>query len=223
MECFGDVSGHFKSLIKHNCEVVVVGVVIGDKVAAARCPNKTVRDVTDIKEAKWNDLTDLQKRRMIDCLADNPHLEFGYSLFTAEQLHTLKNHYLLHQDVCFPPDWDLALTGYAYGEIAMDRGVGDEPRLLYHIDRVASASQTEAVLNHIQQFVEMDQGVIADSARVKGIQAADCFAGAVAEDFKRDTNWLAEFNDSQITEASKTSLIQLENDLVEYDNTAARR
>lgn len=64
MEAYGDVSGHFKSLVDGHCEVVVVGVVSGDRIAAGRCPKRTVRSVRNVEEAKWSDLTDVQKRRL---------------------------------------------------------------------------------------------------------------------------------------------------------------
>lgn len=215
MECFGDVSGHFRSLIQQNCEVVVVGLVIGDSVSAGRCPNKTVRNVTDVKEAKWNDLNNVQKRRLIECFRDNEYLEFGYAKYTDEDLNTLDYNFLLHQDVTFPPDWDLAITGYSYGEIMFEYGARDENRLLFHLDHVASRPQTEAVIEHVETFVDITKPFVSSSENTAGVQAADCFAGAVAEDHKGDTDWLSYIEDDRITNVSNYSLSQLENDLDE--------
>lgn len=222
MDCFGDVSGHFRSLIKHNCEVVVVGVVMGDKVAAASCPNKTVRNVQDIREAKWNDLTDVQKRRIFDCFSENDILDFGYALFTPDHLNTIEYNYLLHQDVSFPPSWDLALTGYAYGEILFEYGAPDERRVLFYLDQVASTPQTEAVIDHVTDYVNLTKPFICKSENVGGVQAADCFAGAVAEDYKRDTSWLDSLDSSRITEVTNSSLAKLEYDLSQADADTSR-
>lgn len=188
MQAFGDVSGHFKSLIDGHCEVAVVGVVVGDQIAAGRCAKQIVRDVQDIKEAKWNDLTAVQKRRVVECLADSDRLQFGYATFTSDDFHTLRDHYLLHQDVCFPPDWDLALTGYAYGEVLFEHGAPDESRVVFEFDRVASRPQSEAIADHIETFVPDVNPFIAGSHDSAGIQSADCLAGAVAEDYKSDTD-----------------------------------
>ncbi len=223
MDAFGDVSGHFRNLISHECEVVVAGIVMGNKREAMRCPKKTVRNVNNVKEARWNDLTDIQKRRMVECLADNDYLSFGYTMYTADQLHDLSCNYLLHQDVGVPEPWDLALTAYAYTEILFQHGANEENRLIFYLDRVASKKQTNRVIGKVQDLVELDQVFISDSAKVKGVQAADCFAGAVAEDARRGTSWLDEFDHNQITEAKPAGLPRLENDLVEYDKNQARR
>jgi hypothetical protein len=217
MDAFGDVSGGFRGLIKGHCPVVVVGVVIGDRIAAGRCPNKTVRTVEDIPEAKWNDLTETQKRRHFECFGENEHLRFGYARFTSNHLHSLKNHYLLHQDVSFPPAWDLALTGYAYGEILFEYDAREERRVIFEFDRVASKKQSEHVANHIEQFVPEVNPFIKGSRQSSGIQAADCFAGAVAEDHKRGTEWLDFIDSDRIVSCSPMALVQLENDLDNHD------
>ena len=224
MEAFGDVSGNFRSLIKHECEVVVVGVVMAtDRVAAARCPKRTVRDVQNVDEAKWNELTDVQKRRMIECLSGDDSLEFGYTLFKADHLHQLEYNYLLHQDVSVPEPWDLALIAYAYTEILFQPGADELRRLLFYFDGVAWQKQANRVSGKIQHLVDLEQLVVSDSAQVKGVQAADCFAGAVAEDERHGTDYLGEFPADTVTEAVPGGLVQLEQDLRKYDKNQARR
>jgi len=213
MDAFGDVSGHFRNLLSAECEVAVVGVALGDGILAGRCPKQTVRNVTDIAEARWNDLTDVQKRRFIDCIADEERLDFGYAKFTRDQLHSLKNHYLLHQVGGMSPAWDLALTGYAYGEILFEAGARDETRNVFKLDRVGSKPQSQVIADHISQFIPNVNPFIEGSRKSAGIQAADCFAGAVAEDHKRGTDWLSEISDDRIVRAGSTALIQLESDL----------
>jgi len=85
MDYFGDESGHLESLPTGDCEVWTVVVIAGDKLAASRCAKKPVRNVTDVNEAKWNDLTDIQKRRFIDCVSDLDSLEFAHATIEAPQ------------------------------------------------------------------------------------------------------------------------------------------
>ncbi len=204
-------------MIQGHCDVVVVGVVFGDLIQAGRCAKKTVRKISNVDEAKWSDLTDTQKRRFIDCIAGNDDVEFGYAKFTREQMQTLENQYLLYQDVCFPPDWDLALTGYAYGEILFENGAHDEHRISFEFDHVASQKQSDDIVSHIEEFVPGSKPKYNSSHNSLGIQAADCFAGAVAEDHKSDTNWLDTIDRDRVVACSETSLVQLENDLYNYD------
>ncbi|WP_265109163.1 DUF3800 domain-containing protein [Halosolutus halophilus] len=217
MQGFGDVSGHFRSLINGHCDVVVVAVVFGDIIQAGQCPKQTVRNVSDVEEAKWSDLTEIQKRRFIDCLAENDDTELGYAKFTREQLQTLTDQYLLYQDVSFPPDWDLALTGYAYGELLFEQRARDARRVIFEFDHVASQSDSADIASHIEEFVPNSDPKYNSSHSSSGIQAADCFAGAVAEDHKRDTNWIDAIDNDRITSCSETSLVKLENDLDNYD------
>ncbi len=215
MRAYGDESGHLRGLLNGDCEVYVVGIVAGTQLDCFRCPKATVRRVTNIPEAKWNDLTDVQKRRLFECFASTDGLQFGYAVFTKEQLHTLQNYHLLYQNVSFPPAWDLALTGYAYGEILFDMGLVDHyHRPVFTFDRISSRPQCEAVRTHIHQFVPTLRVQFNGSRQVHGIQAADCLAGAVAEDQKHGTDWLDYLSDHTVIETYATALVQLENDLV---------
>lgn len=78
-----------------------MAIVGGDQVSCGRCPKKTVRNIQDIDEAKWNNLFDEQKRRLFECLADVDYIEFGYAVFKRDQLHSLENYHYLYQDVSF--------------------------------------------------------------------------------------------------------------------------
>lgn len=216
MDYFGDESGKLKGVLNGHCDVCVIGVVAGTKIDCMRCPKRTVRRVDDIPEAKWNDLLDTQKRRLFECFADQDNLQFGYSLFTRDKLQTMENYHLLYQDVNFPPAWDLALAGYAYGEILYEMGVPEERRSFFEFDRIASQKQSDAVVDHISHFVDLSNVYYNGSRQSQGIQAADCFAGAVAEDFKRDTDWKGYLDSSDIVECTHMSLLQLENLLSEY-------
>lgn len=216
MDYFGDESGHLKGVLNGDCEVFVIGVVGGDRVSCGRCPKQAVRNIKDISEAKWNDLLDKQKRRLFECFRDNDHLEFGYAAFTREQLHSVDLYHYLYQDVSFPPDWDLALTGYAYGEILYEMGAPQEQLATFTFDQIASKKQSKALEDHVNAFVSDVQMFIGKSKQVPGIQAADCLAGGIAEDLKRDTNWL-DYLETDAVSCAETALIQLENDLHTYE------
>jgi hypothetical protein len=217
MDYFGDESGHLRSVLQQEAEVCVIAVVGGDRVSCSRCPKQAVRNVTDIDEAKWNDLLETQKRRLFECFAENDHLQFGYARFTREQLKSVNNDYLLFQDVDLPPAWDLALSGYAYGEILFDMGALDERRSVFCFDRISSQKQCEAVADHVSEIVPDTKVTYEGSKQVDGIQAADCLAGAVAEDYKRDTDWLGYLDDEDVVQANYMSLAKLEADLHGYD------
>jgi hypothetical protein len=216
MDYFGDASGDLRGLLNGNCPVYVAAVVGGDSYSCARCTNKAVRQVTDLEEAKWNNLLDKRKRRLIECLAEQDHLQFGYALLTRDKLHSVEEYHHLYENVSFPPDWDLALEGYAYGEVLFEMGARDEQRPIFKFDRVSSKKQSEAVRDHVKTFVPDVNTFFQGSHQSKGIQAADCVAGAVAEDYKSDTDWLSEVSDERITECSSTALLQLEHSLDEY-------
>ncbi|QZY01247.1 hypothetical protein [Halobaculum roseum] len=162
-------------------------------------------------------MNDVQKRRMMGCFSDNDHLQFGYAKFERHQLQSLQLSHLLYQNVCLPPDWDLALEGFAYGEVLFEMGAPEEQRATFTFDRVASTPQCKAVRDHVLEFVGDVEVSYKGSRKEGGIQAADCFAGAVAEDLKRDTDWLSYIDERRITESSFSSLAQLENKLHEYE------
>jgi len=210
MDYFGDVSGDLRGLLNQNSKVVVVGVVAGDQVSCGRCPKQAVRRVDDIQEAKWNDLTDIQKRRLFECFADQDDLEFGYAVYDRDRLHSMDKYHYLYQDVSFPPDWDLALTGYAYGELLFEMDSPGDQRAIFTFDRVASKPQSKAVKKHVEEFVPDTNVFVGGSQQSGGIQAADCLAGAVAEDIKRDTDWIDHLDRESITTATYTSLAKLE-------------
>ncbi|UIP00326.1 hypothetical protein Hbl1158_02855 [Halobaculum sp. CBA1158] len=150
-------------------------------------------------------------------MSDNDHLQFGYAKFERGQLLSLNLSHLLYENVDLPPYWNLALEGYAYGEVLHEMGAQNEARSTFTFDRVNSTNQSEAVKQHISDFVGDVDITYKGSRKEGGIQTADCFAGAVAEDLKRGTDWLSNISDSRITESSYSSLVQLEHRLHEYD------
>ncbi|WP_324757133.1 DUF3800 domain-containing protein [Haloarcula sp. GH36] len=217
MDYFGDESGHLKGVLQGDCEICVMAIVAGDKVSCGQCAKRAVRNIDDIPEAKWNDLLDKQKRRLFECLADNEHIEFGFATFTQEKLRSVDGYHYLHQDVKFPPAWDLALAGYAYGEILYEMGASNENIATFTFDRISSKKQSEKVADHFQEYVPGVSPFIKGSRQSPGIQTADCLAGAVAEDHKGESDWLSNLDQSNITECSYSSLAKLETDLHRYE------
>lgn len=218
MDYYGDASGHLRGLLNGACDVYVAAVVAGDRISCGRCPKQAVRRIDDIPEAKWSDLLEVQKRRLFECFAENEHIKFGYALFTRDQLQRLKLSHLLYEGVNLPPAWDLALEGYAYGEILFEMDAKEDRRPPnFTFDRVASKAQSEDVSDHVEHFVEDIRPFIKGSRKSPGIQAADCFAGAVAEDYKSGSDWLNLLDGQEVIECSSISLLQLEHLLHEYD------
>lgn len=218
MDYFGDVSGHLHGLLHGDCDACVFGVVGGDRIAAGRCPKQAIRRADDIPEARWNDMPEVQKRRFFDCLIDQQDmLTYGYAVIRQEHLETLDKYHLLYQDVEFDIDWDLAFTGYVYGEILFEMNAQEDRRPTFTFDRVASKKQCEQVVEHLQEFISNVKPFYAGSRQEYGIQTADCLAGAIAEDERKGTNWREQLDDGNVVENAKsTALIQLENSLVNH-------
>lgn len=170
-----------RGVLQGDCEVCVIGVVAGERLDGYRCPKQILRRLTDIPEIKWRDLREPDKRRIFECFAAED-LQFGYASFTQEHLHSMENYHLLYQNVSFPPTWDLALAGYAYGEILYELGADEITQSIFECDRISSQNQSQAMIDHIEHFVPSIKTAYKGSRKVPGIQAADCLAGAVAED-----------------------------------------
>lgn len=218
MQYFGDVSGHLKGVLQGDCEVCVAAVVAGSRMDCYRCPKRTVRRITDIDEAKWTQLDEVQKRRFFTCLGEEDDLQFGYVVIDRQALHSMEHYHYLYQDVTLPPDWDLALEGYAYGEILFEMGAPDDPRGQFTFDRISSQAQTQSVAEHVTEFVPETEVTYDGSRQCSGIQTADCLAGGIVEEIRDDdADWLdAHLNTADVAECNDSSLIQLENDLDIY-------
>lgn len=212
MELYGDESGHLRSLLKGNEELFVLAVVAGDPECCMRCPKRAVRNVADIEEAKWSDLTDTQRRRMIDCLEEcEPDLSFGYVAIEREDLHRLKNHHRLYQnDLRY--DWDLCVVADCYAELVRELA-GDGSGCSFVFDRMISRKMSDKVVEVMEETTQEFDISYDNSRKVGGIQTADCFAGAVREHLLGGRSWLDEFE--SVTCATEFGLIGVERRL--YD------
>ena len=161
-------------------------------------------------------MKDVQKRRFFDCLSDQQDsLTYGYAIVRQKHLESLEKYHLLYQDSELDLEWDLAFTGYVYGEILFEMEAQKEKRTTFTFDRVASKKQSEKVAAHMDKFVQGLKSYYAGSRQKHGVQAADCLAGAIAEDERKGTNWKDKLDDRNVViNAKSNALIQLENDLV---------
>ncbi|GGM53182.1 hypothetical protein GCM10009006_37870 [Haloarcula argentinensis] len=215
MPYYGDISGDFRNLLNESCDVVTVAVVGGDLHDCYRCPKRAVRNIQYMDEAKWYEMEPNEKRRFIDCLADNQaDLEFGYAVFEMSDFTTLDSHYKLFQDVSFPPVWDIAIRAFAYIEILEELAGGS--RAEFYADQFRSAKQSDELCDLIEEFTDGIDVECVSSKQVDGVQAADCLAGAVSEQRKGGTPWLDHFGEeANLEKCSHWALAHLEHKLTE--------
>lgn len=207
MYAYGDESGHLRNLLDGSCEVFVLAVVAGKQHDCIACPKQAVRRITDLDEARWTDLLEPQKRRVMDCLTDSTReLSYGYIVLRRPDLDSLDGSYLLHQDRAFDVEWDLGTIGHGYAHI-LER-VADQALSSFTFDRLFGNAQSEAIRRVIQR-PHLNTDVYHDvSHGTKGIQAADCLAGAVAESHRGGDDWLEELGDgaTDLSDGFLTSL-----------------
>lgn len=208
MEFFGDESGHLRSLLGGACELFVLAVVGGDLMACSRCPKRAVRNASDLAEAKWSDMTDVQKRRMVDCLRDSD-LSFCYVAIRESDLRDLDDHYLLFQDRLHL-DWDLAVMADAYAEMLAHLAPNSSSCYPFTFDQMIGKRQSDEVADAITERLPAFDVDHAGSRQVRGLQTADCFAGAVAESLRGESDWLAQLDDANVTCTTEYALISVE-------------
>lgn len=146
--------------------------------------------MTDLDEAKWSDLTGYQKRRVVDCFAEQERdLSYGYIALSQSDLQQLDNAYLLHQDRAFDMDWDLSVIGHGYAHI-LRRMIRDEEHIEFTFDRLFGKAQSDQVRRTINRS-SLNMDIQHKSSHgTRGIQAADCVAGLVAETYRGGEDWM---------------------------------
>ncbi|WP_159076949.1 DUF3800 domain-containing protein [Halococcoides cellulosivorans] len=214
MDLFGDESGTLRSVLNGRDEICVVAVVGGDRMDCIRCPKKAVRRVRDVTEARWSDLMDDQKRRVLDCM-EAEDLQFGVCRITTDALHNLSHSYKLHQDR-LSPAWDLVLKGDAYAELvaAIDSGA---QRSRFRFDMVSDRSNAESIVEIVESGTEVDADW-GNSRQIKGIQAADCLAGATADHVRHGEDWIDRISTDRIVDRTDAALERLEMALESTDS-----
>lgn len=191
MHAYGDESGHLRSLLTGDDDIFVLAVVAGEEQVCVGCPKRAVRRVTDLQEAKWNDMSAPEKRRVIDCFSEESRgLYLGYIALKAVDLHALPNSYLLHQDRPFEIPWDLAFIAFGYSTLLSEIYNDVSADLSFTFDRLFGRKQSEQISRQLEVECSEIQVQHATSHGTVGIQAADCVAGAVADRYRKDRNWL---------------------------------
>lgn len=212
MELYGDESGHLRSLLDGEEDLFVLAVVAGNEECCMRCPKRAVRSVQNIEEARWSDLTDVQRRRLIDCLTDcEPDLSFGYVAIQRKDLLSLDRHYRLYEDD-LQYAWDLCVIGDCYAEL-IGQLVEDDAYSTFTFDRIFSKKMSNRIAEIIEETITNPSILHENSHKAIGIQTADCFAGAVREQLLEERTWLDRFQD--ITCATEFALAGVERRLYE--------
>ncbi|WP_135854716.1 DUF3800 domain-containing protein [Halorussus salinus] len=211
MELYGDESGHLRSLLEGDEDLFVLAVVAGEAERCIRCPKRTVRNVTNIEEAKWSELTDTQRRRMVECLIEcEQDLSFGYVTIDQSALLQLQAHYRLYEDD-LRYAWDLCVIADCYasiiGELLQDRSGH-----IFTFDRLFSKKMSGRIIETMTETTPELKVRHEDSRKVTGIQTADCFAGAVRADRLQGQNWLDQFE--EVSDVTESALVTVEERLL---------
>lgn len=217
MRLFGDESGHLRSLLDGERDLFVLGVVAGDASHCAGPARQVVRRVRDLEEAKWIDLNSRQKERVVSDFADRSgHVPCGYVALRRRDLLGLPNSYLLYQNEGFPCDWDLWVMGVGYAELlhALTDGYN---HFELTFDRIFQRRQSDEIVEVICDRLPQATVRHSRSHGVRGIQTADCVAGALAEHLRDGTGWLTRLEDVEIVDATDWTLAQLEMKLHDVD------
>lgn len=211
MEIYGDESGHLRSLRDGNCPIFVLGVVAGPDPDCTYCASRAVRHEGNLDEAKWNEMEQVTKRRFVDCLVEHaPEIELGYVAIRKTDLDRLDDHHLLYRDEAGLRDWDLYLMAFGYAEILASFGIEDTRHQRFRFDRFSGADQSDTIAEVLDREYSRMQIVHDPSHRRKGIQTADCFAGAVSDSLCGDAQWLQELPTGNIVTPSDFALARLE-------------
>lgn len=194
MNVYGDESGHLRNLLNGQCDVFVLAIVAGNEHDCGGCPKRAVRRATDMAEAKWNEMSTNQKRRTLNCFDEaDRDLYLGYVTVSREDIEELPHSYRIHQGRAFRIDWDLAVIAHGYARLLGDISKHADSELRFTFDRLFKKKQSDEIAALIEEErpgTEISHG---SSRQIRGIQAADCLAGAVSEMYRNDQNWFQHF------------------------------
>lgn len=208
---FGDESGNFRGLLSGNEHYFGVAVVKGEPEQCARCPKRAVRRASNVREARWADMTSVQRRRISDCIRSVGSLEAATVIVEPDDLRMLTNGFVLRQD-SRGYDNDMIALACFYGAAIAELGITQESRPTFTFDRCISRSASDQVRDLLKE--NGFNGCInhRSSTEVRGIQLADCIIGAAVSDEFDDTEYLKE---CPITDISQYGMAVLEKTLSE--------
>lgn len=213
MVYFGDESGDFRSLLNGSERCIAHAVVGGDNIDVLACSKRAVRNVTDLEEAKWNDLRRTEKRRFIECLEERDgDLRMGVATIDRDNILSLYGHYQLHQDSLRYIN-SIMYAGIAYGTLLSALDVRNDSRPRFKFDRLYNKSQSAKVIDVLTNRCGSIECSSHDSRHIQGIQTADCIAGAAREDYCKGSTWFESLNESMYVDATNHVLSSLEKHL----------
>lgn len=200
---FGDESGNFRGLLSGNEKYFGIGVVKGEATQCARCPKRAIRRASGVKEARWSDLTDVQRRRLVDCIHSLDGIDAAIAIIEPVDINHLTNSFVQQQD-SFEYDNDMAILACLYGAAIAELGIVEEQRPHFTFDRCISQSASEQVCEILES--KGFEGTIEhqSSTSVRGIQLADCIIGAATTDRYSGTDYLDRLPVKNITEYGLT-------------------
>lgn len=206
---FGDESGNFRGLLSGNEQYFGVAVVKGEASECARCPKRAVRRASGVEEARWSDLTDVQRRRVSDCIQSVDGLEAAVAVIESRNINRLTHGYVLRQD-SLEYDNDMVVLACLYGAALAQLDIMSVQNPQFTFDRCISVKMSNQVCELLQNSGL--PGVIEHRASkaVRGIQLADCVIGAFVSDRYAGTEYLA---GGPVTEITTYGLAVLEKTL----------
>jgi len=119
-------------------------------------------------------------------------LSFGYISLASGSLDSLDESYLLYQNRVFEIDWDAAIIGLGYATLLDEILPPSTQQHKLTFDRLFSKSVSENIADVVRDTNPDVDVAHATSHSTRGIQAADCVAGAVAERIRGEEKWFHE-------------------------------
>lgn len=132
---FGDESGNFRNLLNGHCSHFSLSIVVGDRFASMGCVKGAIRRAEDLQEARWNELTDLQKRRVIDEI-NSRAVEIFYLVIDRDDLRDIKHNFALYDADRMTVRPSSYATATMYAALLGEAGLQDIDR--FNFDRITS-------------------------------------------------------------------------------------
>jgi hypothetical protein len=131
----------------------------------------------------------------MECFAEpERQLSTAYIAFSRSDLDAMENAYLLYQDRAFEIDRDLALIGYGYAQLLDRIEPAADTNSAFAFDRLFGKTQSDLIRETIRSRNSTYSVAHASSHQTRGIQAADCLAGAAADHYRGESKWIDIFD-----------------------------
>ncbi len=155
-------------------------------------------------EAKWTSMTSVQKRRAIECLNEpDRNVRLGYLVLTQERINALSNSHELYHGSNLDTHADVTCLGVGYAHV-LETLTETPSRVRFTFDQFYSPSQSKAIKRVLDDEVELFDSKYGSSHSVRGVQSADCVAGAVSEKYRGGTDWEREFDSSRAIDCTES-------------------